>query len=333
MDLIKDIRIKLLLVAVFSFGVAVLAHFYLGVVSGIQLLAIPFDLFGKGLRGLSLSSALGNVVAYIIYVGFALIPSLYWLRRIKKGQKKLSGVLLPVITIYSLFLMYFFINPGVMIGKWFPQFGYDTMVIEMKVIIAALYWGLWFSYFLLTISDSVLAPDSYHKSAPMIRHLQYLLRFGAFFYTVCYCGVLIFPLLTRLSNVSAIEGTVVVLSTAKIFFLILDYVIDGIPVVITVCILVKGESLLEAMDKSHLKEEERIAAIALGKVSKLGLNAIIICGLASNLLKLIMSGYLLDININIYLPLFPLIIALGTMILSGYFKEAGELKENDDLFI
>ncbi len=145
---------------------------------------------------------------------------------------------------------------------------------------------------------------------------------------------MIFPVLTEVSGIIQTEGAAETASNnIKISLHVLIYVINSIPVAITVWIYVKGILLFEAMADKHFKEEEQTAAIALGKVSKIGIYGVVICGLASNILKVIMCGYLKDITINIYLPLFPLITAFVSMILSGYFKEAGKLKENDELFI
>ena len=333
MGFVKNIRLKLIFTAFLSVVAAVLAHLYLGIMNGFQLMYIPFDLLGKGLRFLSLSSALGNGAAIAVYLSLAFIPLVYWLIKRKRGNRDTAGFLLPIISIYSLFLIYFFINPGMMVQRLFPEYGSEVMVISIKAILAFLFWGMWLSYFLLKSADTVLAPVSYPKSIPMIRQLQLLLKLGAYLYTIIYSFFMIIPVLTEVSGIVQTEGAAETAGFIKISLHFLIYIINSIPVAITVLIYVKGFLLFEAMADKHLKEEEQTAAIALGGVSKIGIYGVVICGLASNILKVIMCGYLKDITVNIYLPLFPLITAFVSMILSGYFKEAGKLKENDELYI
>ncbi|WOO37507.1 hypothetical protein R2R35_03140 [Anaerocolumna sp. AGMB13020] len=333
MAFVKDIRLSLMFSAFLSVGAAVLAHLYLGIINGFQLMYVPFELLGKGLRLLSLASAIGNGVAIAVYLCLALIPFIYWFISRKAGNKPAAGFLLPIISVYSLFLIYFFINPGIMVIRLFPDYGSEVMVISIKAILAFLFWGMWLSYFLLKSADIVLAPASYHKSIPMIRQLQLLLKAGTYLYTIIYSFCRIYPVLTEVSRSAQTEGAAETAGNIKIILLFLLYAINSIPVVLTIWIFVKGIDLLEAMTDRHLKKEEQTAAIALGRVSKIAIYGGVICGLASNLLQLIICGYLKDLTINIYLPLFPLITAFVSMILSGYFKEAGRLKENDELYI
>ncbi len=333
MAFVKDIRLSLLFTGFLSIVAAVLAHLYLGIINGFQLMYIPFDLLGKGLRLLSLSSAFGNGVAIAVYLCLAFVPLVYWFIKRKKGYRHISGFLLPIISIYSLFLIYFFINKGAMVQRLFPDYGSELMVISIKVILAFLFWGMWLSYFLLKSTDHVLVPASYPKSIPMIRQLQLLLKFGVYLYTVINSFFMIIPVLTEAAGIMRTDGAAETAGYIKISLHFLLYVINSIPVVLTICIYVKGILLLEAMTDKHLKEEEQTAAIALGRVSKIGIYGAVSCGLVSNSLKVIMCGYLKDITVTIYLPLFPLITAFAAMILSGYFKEASDLKENDELYI
>lgn len=333
MAFVKDIRLTLLFTAFLSVVAAVLTHLYLGIINGFQLMYIPFDLLGKGLRLLSLSSAFGNGVAIAVYLCLAFVPLVYWLIKRKRGNRHRAGFLLPIISIYSLFLIYFFINKGIMVQRFFPDYGSEVMVISIKAILAFLFWGMWLGYFLLKSADNVLAPASYHKGIPMIRQLKLLLKFGAYLYTVIYSFFMIIPVITEAAGIMRTEGAAENTGYIKISVLFLIYVINSIPVVLTIRIMVKGIHLLEAMTDKHLKEEEQTAAIAIGRVSKIGIYGGVICGLVSNAVKVIMCGYLKDITVNIYLPLFPLITAFVAMILSGYFKEAGNLKDNDELFI
>lgn len=80
----------------------------LGVADGIMILSLPFVLLGKGLRGLSLSSSTGNVIAIVIYVILSLCPLLLKIRN--KWTKK--DILIPISCAVMFYVVYYMINPG-----------------------------------------------------------------------------------------------------------------------------------------------------------------------------------------------------------------------------
>ena len=80
----------------------------LGVADGIMVLSLPFVLLGKGLRALSLSSGVGNVIAIVIYATISLCPLLLKIR--KKWTKK--DILIPVSIAVMFYVLYYMINPG-----------------------------------------------------------------------------------------------------------------------------------------------------------------------------------------------------------------------------
>ena len=69
---------KLILIEVIA-GIllAFIASKILHMTEALQIMYLPFELIGKGLRVLSLSSAIGNVIAIIIYVAISMIPAIY----------------------------------------------------------------------------------------------------------------------------------------------------------------------------------------------------------------------------------------------------------------
>ena len=69
---------KLILIEVIA-GIlfAFIASKILHMTAALQIMYLPFELIGKGLRFLSLSSAIGNVIAIIIYAAISMIPAIY----------------------------------------------------------------------------------------------------------------------------------------------------------------------------------------------------------------------------------------------------------------
>ena len=55
---------------------------------------LTIELIGKGLRFLSLSSAIGNVIAIIIYAAISMIPAIYIIYQRKRGRTQKEDILL-----------------------------------------------------------------------------------------------------------------------------------------------------------------------------------------------------------------------------------------------
>ena len=78
---------KLILIEVIA-GIlfAFIASKILHMTAALQIMYLPFELIGKGLRFLSLSSAIGNVIAIIIYAAISMIPAIYIIYQRKKRK-------------------------------------------------------------------------------------------------------------------------------------------------------------------------------------------------------------------------------------------------------
>ncbi|SHO44521.1 hypothetical protein [Anaerocolumna xylanovorans] len=324
----NSIRKGLVLAAILSFVLACVMHYGFSVENGAYLLALPFDLTGKGLILLSLHSALGNVVAFILYFGISLIPMVFLIVRRRKGKKNKADIILFLITAYNFFLFYFFINPVTMTDKFFSYQAGLEMIPTLKAILVVFYISLWLGYLFICITERIMSPSSYHSSLYMNKLLKAFLLAGAVFYTVLFFYYYTIEMFIAIDK-AAIEKFS---ETARIYP-ILDYILAGIPVVFTVLIFLEGANLLDAMKKEHLQEEENKAAINLGEAGKRCIYATVSCNILSNVIQLLLAKQLNNINFSANISFFPLVTALLSMILAAYFKEAWELKENDELFI
>ena len=90
---------KLILIEVIA-GIllAFIASKILHMTEALQIMYLPFELIGKGLRFLSLSSAIGNVIAIIIYVAISMIPAIYVIYQRKRGRTHKEDILLVAFT-------------------------------------------------------------------------------------------------------------------------------------------------------------------------------------------------------------------------------------------
>ena len=129
---------KLILIEVIA-GIlfAFIASKILHMTAALQIMYLPFELIGKGLRFLSLSSAIGNVIAIIIYAAISMIPAIYVINQRKRGRTHKEDILLVAFTGLLFYSMYMFINPGLMYQKMPDIFSMDqNSLIVMKIIYA-----------------------------------------------------------------------------------------------------------------------------------------------------------------------------------------------------
>ena len=124
------------------------------------LIAFPFEQIGAGLRVLSLSGAVGNVVAIILYMLLGLIPAGIWgfLHWRKKSES--LDIMLLVISALLFVTLYYMINPGLLstgvpgTGKWSLGSTFYSVLLGYLLIRILLHYknagteklqkGLWF---------------------------------------------------------------------------------------------------------------------------------------------------------------------------------------------
>ncbi len=315
--------------AVLSFILACVMHYGFPYSKGAYILALPFALIGSGLRWLSLWSAFGNVLAFVFYIGLSLIPLVFLLyQRKTKGRKK-ADVILLLITLYNFFFFYFLVNPVTVTDRYFSFPGGASVIPTLRMTLVVFYAALWIGYLLVYMTETVTVSPSYNSSEALNRLLRKLLLAAAVLYTIIF---FYFNSIVMLLSVDK-AITDKVSATAQIFP-VADYILSGIPVVFTIIIFLYGAMLLKAMTGEHLQEEENMAAIRLGEAGKKCIYATVCCNILSNALQLLLAKQLNNIAFQADLSsLFPLVIAIFSMILAAYFKEAKELKESDELFI
>ena len=120
---------KLILIEVIA-GIlfAFIASKILHMTAALQIMYLPFELIGKGLRFLSLSSAIGNVIAIIIYAVISMIPAIYIIYQRKEEEHRKKTYYLLHSQGLLFYSMYMFINPGLMYQKMPDIFQWTRIV-------------------------------------------------------------------------------------------------------------------------------------------------------------------------------------------------------------
>ena len=86
---------------------------------GLRILYFPWEGLSALLRALSLSGAAGNALAFFLYVCISLLPAAGLLLILRKERRGFSGadVWLLVLSAYTFYLLYAFINPVLLIRR------------------------------------------------------------------------------------------------------------------------------------------------------------------------------------------------------------------------
>lgn len=82
----NTLKIKkiLLITAIISSILSCTMFFIIKLENSMCIMYYPFELVGKIIRSLSLSSSIGNIVSWIIYIGICMIPTFIYFYKYKK---------------------------------------------------------------------------------------------------------------------------------------------------------------------------------------------------------------------------------------------------------
>ena len=324
----KKILVALLIEGIAAIALSLFMKYYIGMEEAILLLYIPFDLIGKGLRCLSLQSSIGNIIALIIYALLCLTP-IFWLvfRKLRK-QLNYSDILLPIISIYSFYMLFLFVNPNLMY-RHVPELFMDESALSIvRLSLAIIFFTLVIGYLIIRMLTTLSQEKEENRMIFLCRRLQVLLYIISILYTFLLGYFSTFELFSQIDQRSFTKGT-----QMNQVYVLLSFVLKTVPVLFTIVTLVSGIVLLTTISTKHKQEEEVEAAKRMGMFSRRTAFLTVGCNIALNLFQLVFSSQLNDTSIVLNVSLAPLIISISAMILSGFFKETKELYEENEMII
>lgn len=323
----KELKKGLVLEGVFSAGLAVLMFYFVGINNGLLLLSVPFELIGAGLRSLSLSTKVGNVIAVFIFVVISLIPIFYMIYKVKRYKWDKVDILLPIISFYSFYIIYKFINPGLLINKLPALLADDFAMPYLKLSLSILFYSLCASYTILRTVGSLSKEDMANNSYCLYSGLQKILLLILILYTFLIGYFSTFQLLVDFNKNRQEER-----SAINVLFVFVKYALENLPILFTIFIFISAILLLKAMVTNEA-EEEMEAAGQLGIMSRRAVYITVISNVALNSIQFLLSKQLNDTDFSLKFSIFPLVISFTAMIISGYLRKTKELSEDNDLII
>lgn len=307
----------------------------------------PFLLITSLLRKLSLSGMVGNIVAIAIYVALSLIPIMV-LRRISKKRELLAeDYLLGLLSLTCFVGFYSMTN----MPPADPFSGNDSFVNpfanlpEVKnIIYSTLIYSVLLGYFALRLLRIFFSL----KTQELHKYLAWMLSGFAIFSLAAIILSYVAPLIRDLQNMhlhhqliydlNAPDGQLVtsgpdMTSYTNMFFSVLRTAVYALPYAVDIYLVLLALDLLEEMQSTRYSEKVVELSQKLSLYAARALSLIVGVNISFNILQVIFSNRLFNINAHAFFPILSILFVLGLLILSQYIREGKTLKDDNDLFV
>lgn len=307
--------------AVFCMSFYCLQAYFSNIFSAI--IAFPFEQIGWVLREMSLSGAVGNVAAIIIYIIISLIPCGIWWLLQKKGKGAGEDKFLPLISVLLFAVIYYMINPGLLAVS---SYGGG------KILLGGTFYSVLFGYLVLRILKKFVSADAVQLKK-WLRMLAYIV---AVLFVYMVFGNRFGTLVDSIRNVNQANSGFSGMSSGleiTYIFLILKFVVDAVPYMLDIFIILTA---IKVLDELLLDPYSDIAVSASEKLGNLCVKALVITVISAivfHLLQLIFSGSIRQINVVVSIPVFSMAFVLAVLLTVRYIRENQRLKRENDLFI
>ncbi|MCH4889936.1 hypothetical protein EZV73_20315 [Acidaminobacter sp. JC074] len=315
-------KIKKILIAVGLIGIALTIFSLITNIGYKELVTFPFIQVAWFLRWLSLSSSIGNVVAILIYVSISALP-LFILIGVRRKKYDTEDILLVTTSILLFVTIYLMINPREMTAV-IPGGLEDYGGIMLSSVTYINIGG----YVVLRLLRRFSSSQTNH----LLRDLSLVLVFTASFFVIALS--FIYPLKVieevnnlRLSNTGRGDFFL------SDFFIILKYAVIALPTGFGLVIILKSLDLIEALSLDRYSEKVIETAQILEGICKKAIIASTSATVVFSLLQVLFAKSLIRTDFQLSIPLTSIILVLMTMLLTRFFTETKEIKEENDMFV
>lgn len=287
-----------------------------------NIFSFPLEQIGWGLRQLSLSGAVGNIVAIIMYLFIGSIPCGIFLIMKKKGTSCKMDYMLLALSVLLLVVLYYMINPGLLSVN---------MLGSGKLLLGGAFYSALVGYLVLRMIGS----NSNDKGTNLAT-LQKTIRVVLYMVMILLvCSVLVECFVNLPANLQAVkEGNSMSggLGTTNIF-LMLQAVVNALPYGLSAVIVFLCIKALEELLRDSYSEKAVSTIRKITKLCRKSLVAVVVSGVLFNWAQLLWSGQLYQMNIMVNIPVFSILFMLVIHMLAKYIEENQKLKEDNELFI
>lgn len=282
------------------------------------MITFPFVQIASGLRYLSLSSAVGNIVAIALYVVFCLIPMLFFVWRWVKHKLSYIDALLPITTILMFIAMYQLINPALL-----------NNVVTKKLLTCITIYSVICTYLILKLIQ-LFQGKKLEKLCKYLTLLLWVVNILLTYYIV-FTGTITFTQSIKELQ-SANSGNIGELGPTYLF-LFLGMIVEIIPLIATIAVVLFVIRFVKHFAINRYSEQTVISTNKLSCVCKISLVATALSTMVFNLLQYAFGSRLYQINSNINIPVFSIVFVLVVLVFSQIISEGKELKDDNDSII
>ncbi len=288
-------------------------------------MAFPFEQLGLGLRTLSLSGNVGNILSIILYSVTCLVPVFMLLKLRRRRKLQNEDMLLAILSILLFVVIYFMVNPGLLSTCLGTVAGQSIG----KALLGGMVYSVLLGYVILRVLRLFFAADTgrlqkYISMLLFVLNILFVyLAFGAGFGSLMDS----FDAL-RTGN----TGHEQQLGMSYVF-LILKYVVNVLPYLLDILVIFAVLSLLKELSNNRYSEASVIAAEKLSHLCGVALAITVISNIIFNLLQLVFIKMLLVVNGTVQIPLLSIAFVLAVLLLAQFIKENKQLKDDNNMFI
>lgn len=283
--------------------------------------AFPFEQLGSALRRMSLSGSGGNAAAIIIYIIFCSIPLIAALIKLLRRSFRSGDILLPVMSLCMFYVTYKMINPDT-VESWGGGF--------VSVSRTALAWSCW-SILIAWLTLGFVA--DFGQAGKSRRNAYILLWLLSACFITAGAGLNLSELLQSMKSVQAGNTARVDSLGMSYFVLILQYINDALPNMLSAFIALKAAELVGTAARDRFSAETVGSANRFGAVCAGSLKLIVIVGLIVNLFQIWQMEDLALVSVELSIPLAEIVFVMAAMMLARILQEGKTIRDDNDLFI
>ena len=289
-----------------------------------MLFQFPFAQIGLLLRSLSLSGAAGNAAAIVLYAILCIVPLMFAVPRIRKRTLKAEDALLAVMSGFAFYMMYMMINPGLL--NRIPFYAVGDFG---KAVLGGTFYSLLIGYLVLRLLRR--ADGSSTDALLSVMRLLFAAVAVALVFSISYIGVSAAK--AELAAIKAANTDPSVSLGMTSVFVLLRYIFSLAPVAMEIAIFLLGMHLCEALQQDRYGEAAVGAAQKLAAFAKWTVVVILLCCILINLAQIIFAGSLLWADFFTTLPVSEIVVAVGALLLTRFFIESRNLKQDNQMII
>lgn len=294
--------------------------------SATSIMAFPFAQIAALLRQLSLSGSVGNIISIILYIALSCIPLLVLLI-LRRRQHCIhpEDWLLVVLSAIHFVIMYYMINPGLVV---LGSFGMSTVSPYSGALFGNIFYSVLVGYVVLRVLRSIYTADTgktqkYLKCLLGIMNILFVYNvFGAHF-AVLLASFEGLPDLVAFGQNPAINYVLIIFT----------YVLRALPYVLDIAVIFAAMALLDELDADRYSQQAVQSADRLALLCKRVLIIIVLLNVAYSIFILCFMKSLLSIYSTVQIPILSIALVLAALLLAQYIRENKKLKDDNDMFI